>query len=101
MNAQGVELERRSGRPMLARLHAGGALVVGAPGAGVAIVGVAMMGAGLAGVAPTVLGAAPGLSDLPTPVAIAAVTTVGYLGSFTGPPAVGGLAQLTGLSASL
>jgi hypothetical protein len=39
--------------------------------------------------------------DLPAPVAIAAVTTVGYLGSFTGPPAVGAIAEIAGLSAAL
>jgi membrane protein implicated in regulation of membrane protease activity len=50
--------------------------------------------------APTVLGAAPGPGATPA-VAIAAVTTVGYLGSFTGPPAIGALAQLVGLSLAL
>jgi hypothetical protein len=34
-------------------------------------------------------------------VAIAAVTTLGYLGSFTGPPLVGALAELTGLTRAL
>jgi cyanate permease len=34
-------------------------------------------------------------------VAIAAVTTLGYLGSFTGPPLVGALAEVTGLSTAL
>jgi hypothetical protein len=34
-------------------------------------------------------------------VAVAAVTTLGYLGSFTGPPLVGAMAELTGLSAAL
>jgi hypothetical protein len=29
------------------------------------------------------------------------VTTIGYLGSFTGPPAIGALAELTGVSAAL
>jgi hypothetical protein len=52
-------------------------------------------------VAPAVLGAAPEVSPLPAPVAIAAVTTVGYLGSFTGPPAIGALAELTSVSAAL
>jgi MFS family permease len=79
----------------------GGVLIVAAPGAGVALGGWAVLGAALAGIAPAVLGAAPASSPLPAPVAIAAVTTVGYLGSFTGPPAVGGLAQLIGLSAAL
>jgi hypothetical protein len=34
-------------------------------------------------------------------VAIARVTTVGYLGSFTGPPAIGALAGPIGLPAAL
>jgi hypothetical protein len=41
------------------------------------------------------------MSPLPAPVAIAAVTTVGYLGSFTGPPAIGALAELSSLPAAL
>jgi hypothetical protein len=60
-----------------------------------------VLGAGIAVVAPAVLGAAPAASDLPPGVAIAAVTTVGYLGSFTGPPAIGALAEVAGLSAAL
>jgi hypothetical protein len=34
-------------------------------------------------------------------VAIAAVTTVGYLGSFTGPPLIGALAEASDLSSAL
>jgi MFS family permease len=48
-----------------------------------------------------VLDAAPHAGSLPAPVAIAAVTTVGYLGSFTGPPLIGALAELVGLTAAL
>jgi hypothetical protein len=48
-----------------------------------------------------VLGAAAGVGGGPPAVAIAAVTTVGYLGSFTGPPAVGVLAELVGLTVAL
>jgi hypothetical protein len=50
---------------------------------------------------PTILGAAPATADVPAAVAIAAVTTIGYLGSFTGPPAIGALAGLAGLSTAL
>jgi hypothetical protein len=39
--------------------------------------------------------------DAPPAVAIAAVTTVGYLGSFTGPPAIGALAEAGSLSTAL
>jgi len=48
-----------------------------------------------------VLGAATRTGDAPPAVAIAAVTTVGDLGSFTGPPIIGALAQATSLSAAL
>jgi hypothetical protein len=48
-----------------------------------------------------VLGAAPRVGDVAAPVAIATVTSVGYLGSFSGPPLIGALAGLGGLSAAL
>jgi MFS family permease len=80
---------------------AGSTVVVTAPAAPLALLGWAILGAGLAAIAPAVLGAAPSATSLPPPVAIAAVTTLGYLGSFTGPPLVGALAEVTGLSAAL
>jgi hypothetical protein len=48
-----------------------------------------------------VLGAAPEVSDAPPAVAIATVTAIGYLGSFSGPPAVGVLAELSTLPIAL
>jgi MFS family permease len=82
---------------------AGGALlVVLASTAAIAMTGWVIIGVGLAALAPTVVGAAPSRATKTTPAAaIAAVTTLGYLGSFTGPPIVGGLASLIGLSAAL
>lgn len=80
---------------------AGGALVITAPGAGPALAGWALFGLGLAAVAPTVLGAAPRTGDAPAPIAIAAVSTVGYLGSFTAAPAIGALAEASSLSTAL
>jgi hypothetical protein len=53
------------------------------------------------GVAPTLLGAAPDSGDASAAAAIATVSAIGYLGSFTGPPAIGALAQATGLSTAL
>jgi fucose permease len=79
----------------------GAALVVLAPAATLAIAGWALFGLGLAAVAPTVLGAAPHTGDAAPATAIAAVTTIGYLGSFSGPPALGALAQATQLSTAL
>ena len=75
---------------------AGCAVAMLAAGPVIAVAGWGLLGAGVAIVAPAVLGAAPDAGELPPPVAIAAVTTVGYLGSFTGPPAIGALAELTG-----
>jgi MFS family permease len=80
---------------------AGSALAIAAPTAALALTGWALFGLGLAALAPTLLGAAPGADDGSPAVAIAAVTTIGYLGSFSGPPLIGVLADLTSLSAAL
>jgi hypothetical protein len=55
----------------------------------------------MAAIAPTLLGAAPAASCAPPPVAIATVSMIGYAGSFTGPPLIGALAQVTSLRAAL
>jgi MFS family permease len=73
------------------------ALALAAPGVEPALCGWALLGAGVSVMAPTVLGVAARDGA----AAIAAVTTVGYLGSFSGPPLIGGLAQLTSLTAAL
>jgi MFS family permease len=80
---------------------AGAALAILAPTLSVALAGWAIVGAGLAAIAPAVLGAAPATADTPPGVAIAAVTTVGYLGAFSGPPLIGLLAELRSLTAAL
>jgi hypothetical protein len=72
---------------------AGSALVVAAPSALIEVVAWATLGAGLAAIAPTLFGAAPAVSATSPPVAIPAIATWGYLGSFTGPPLIGALAQ--------
>jgi MFS family permease len=102
----GDHLVARAGRARVVQgcgaLAAGGsALAVAAASPAVRLAGWALFGLGLAALAPTVLGAAPGASTAPPAMAIAAVTTIGYLGSFTGPPAIGALAEVTGLSAAL
>ena len=79
----------------------GAAVALAAPGPAVALAGWALFGAGLAPVAPTVLGAAAEGGRLPAAESIAAVTTIGYLGSFSGPPLIGALAGATGLTAAL
>ena len=102
----GDRLVARFGR---ARVVQGSAVVTGA-GVAVAIAagsplgslaGWAISGLGAAAIAPTVLGAAAGVRGVPAPVAIAAVTTVGYLGSFTGPPLIGAVAEAADLSTAL
>ena len=102
----GDRLIARFGRPRVVQAGgliaaAGSIVVVAVPSAVPSLAGWATLGAGLAVIAPAVVGAAPGVSQAPAPVAIAAVTTLGYLGSFTGPPLVGALAELTGLSRAL
>jgi MFS family permease len=79
----------------------GSALAIAAPAAAPSLAGWALFGLGLAALAPTVLGAAPAAGSGSPAAAIAAVTTVGYLGSFTGPPLVGALAEAGSLSAAL
>jgi MFS family permease len=82
----------------------GTAVAVLAPDVTVAFAGWALVGLAVAPLAPTVLGAVPHVRppDGPsTPAAIAMVTTVGYLGSFLGPPLVGVVAELTSLSTAL
>jgi MFS family permease len=77
----------------------GTALLAGVPGAGIA--GFACLGIGMASVVPIVFraaGAAPGLSP---GIALAAVSSTGYLGFVAGPSAIGGLAGLIGLPAAL
>jgi fucose permease len=82
-------------------MAAGAIALALAPTTAVAVAGWLVVGLALAPVAPTVLGAAPLLSSTPPATAISAVTTLGYLGSFTGPPAIGLLADAWGLPAAL
>jgi MFS family permease len=80
---------------------AGGLLVVFAPSAEVALAGWAFVGLGVSGLAPALLAAAPQVASARPAVAVATVTTLGYLGSFSAPPIIGAASGLTGLSAAL
>ena len=80
---------------------AGLGLAVSSSDAEITLAGWAVFGAGLSLLAPTIIGAAPSMAAGPAPAAIAAVTTFAYLGAFSGPPVVGALAELVGLSAAL
>ncbi len=77
----------------------GAALLVAAPAAGLA--GCVCLGAGMAGVAAIVFRAAGATPGLPAGVALAAVSTTGYFGFLSGPPVIGGLAELVTLPVAL
>jgi len=77
----------------------GGALLVGAPVAG--LVGLALLGAGIANALPLAIGAGVETPGETPATAAARVSTLGYLGSFVGPVIVGGLASLSSLPLAL
>ncbi len=77
----------------------GAALVAGHPLA--AILGFAGMGIGLANVVPIVFGAAGRMPDLSPGIGIAAISTAGYCGFLAGPPLIGLVAEVGGLSLGL
>jgi hypothetical protein len=102
----GDRLVARFGRERVIRdcglVAAGGAaLAVAAPTIPLGLAGWAILGLGLAAVAPTVVGAAYETNSGAPSVPVATVTTIGYLGSFTGSPAIGAVAELSTLSAAL
>lgn len=102
----GDRLVARHGRLRVVR---GGALLgtvgvtaaVLSPGAAGAVAGWVLVGLGFSAATPAIIGAAPALAGMPVPAAIAAITSISYLGSFTGPPLIGGLAEAAGLSLAL
>ena len=83
---------------LLAAAGLGMALLLGS--AAGAIAGFAVMGLGLASVFPLALRAA-GYDPAISGPAVAAVSSVGYAGFLTGPPAIGLLAELFGLAGAL
>lgn len=75
------------------------AILVPSPLAGLA--GFALVGAGAANVVPVMFSAAGRQHAMPTHLAVAAVTTMGYAGILLGPAALGFIARLASLSAAL
>jgi predicted MFS family arabinose efflux permease len=69
--------------------------------AAVSIVGYALVGAGLAPVVPILFNAATRVPGTSRAAAIAAVSSIGYLGFMIGPPLIGGLAQALSLTAAM
>ncbi len=88
-----VGLLRRCGA--LAAVGFAAGLAIGTAPA--AIAGFAALGLGLAGVVPTLFRAGADQPGVSTGSALAAVTSLGYLGFLGGPPLIGGIAQLTSL----
>jgi predicted MFS family arabinose efflux permease len=83
---------------LLAAAGLGAALAAASPAASIA--GFAVMGAGLAALFPLALRAA-GYDPAISGPAVAAVSSVGYAGFLTGPPAIGLLASWLGLAGAL
>lgn len=69
--------------------------------AAASIVGYALVGAGLAPVVPILFNAATRVPGTSRAAAIAAVSSIGYLGFMIGPPLIGGLAQALSLTAAM
>jgi hypothetical protein len=67
----------------------------------VGLAGWFLLGLAVAPMAPALLGAAPAVSRLPAATAVAATTSIGYLGSFAVPPLVGLLASATSIGTAL
>ncbi|MEA2385247.1 MAG: hypothetical protein QOH72_5218 [Solirubrobacteraceae bacterium] len=80
---------------------AGMTLAVLAPGPAVAIAGYAILGLGVATIVPIAFTLGGTAEGVPPAWAISRVTMLGYAGLFSSPPAIGLVAQVTGLAAAL
>jgi fucose permease len=85
------------GGALLAAVGLSTALIIGSPVA--ALIGLACLGAGLSTIVPQVFRAAADTGD--SGPAIAAASTVGYMGFLVGPPVIGAIAELTSLPTAL
>ncbi|MEP6954895.1 MAG: MFS transporter [Solirubrobacteraceae bacterium] len=66
-----------------------------------AIGGFACLGAGMSGIVPIVFRAAGQVPGMAPQLALAAVSSTGYLGFMVGPPVIGAIAELVGLPSAL
>ena len=80
---------------------AGLVLLLATPWSGAALIGFACVGFGFAPIVPMVFSAAGHRAGIHPGVALASVTTLGYLGFLLGPPAIGFAAGLVGLHVAL
>jgi fucose permease len=107
-------LGRLSGDALVARFGPAGVVraggLVAAAGFAVALAaatplaafaGLACLGAGMAGVVPIVFRASGRVDGIAPGVALAAVSSTGYLGFLAGPTIIGGTSELTGLPVAL
>jgi fucose permease len=74
------------------------ALVRAAP---IAVLGYALVGAGAANIVPVLFSRAGRQTVMPEHIAVPAITTLGYAGVLAGPAAIGAIARVAGLPASL
>jgi MFS family permease len=95
--AGAVRVVRAGG--LVAAAGFGLALATARPAA--ALVGFACLGAGMASIVPIVFRAAGSVPGLAAGIALAAVSSVGYLGFVAGPPVIGVVAELLELPAAL
>lgn len=79
----------------------GFALAIFVPSSLAGLAGFALVGAGAANVVPVMFSAAGRQRGMPTHLAVAAVTTMGYAGVLLGPAALGFIAKGTSLAAAL
>jgi MFS family permease len=84
---------------LIAGIGFGGTLLARVPAAGLA--GLALLGAGISYTFPLIVRAAGHQRGTTAGLAVARVSTIGYLGSFTGPALIGALAAAAGLPAAL
>jgi predicted MFS family arabinose efflux permease len=80
---------------------AGMTLAVVAPAPGVAIAGYGILGLGVATIVPIAFTLGGNAEGVPPAWGISRVTMLGYAGLFSSPPAIGLVAQATGLAAAL
>jgi predicted MFS family arabinose efflux permease len=79
---------------------AGLVTLVTAPAATVAMAGFLLIGFGASNIVPVLFRGAGTQKAMPVPLAVAAITTVGYAGVLLGPAAIGYVAKLSSLPAA-
>lgn len=102
----GDGLTARFGAVRLVRLGgmvaaAGLSIALVVPGAAATLAGLALVGVGFSGIVPIVFSAAGRTPGIEPGVALATVTTTGYVGFLIGPPLIGFAAEWVGLPVAL